>query len=305
MGDYHRTRLTHTQEVASIARTIGRALRLNEDLIEALALLHDIGHPPFGHAGEEALDECLAGEGGFSHNRHALTLVEQLEQRYPDFPGLNLTHEVRAGQAARIEKTQLHDAPPLEVQVVDAADSITYASHDLDDAVKLSLVALDELQTTALCRECTADVRGRYADLEGEPLRRALVHRLIERQVDDVLRSTAAKLAGSEGMTADEIRRGGARIRCTEELAQQAGELKTFLHQRVYRHPRLVAVRCAAQDRIRAMFAAYLARPELLPEQFTRRSESVGRRRAVGDYLAGMTDRYCDEQFVRLTQHAD
>src|SRR3954454_17772912 len=153
MGDYHRPRLTHTQEVASIARTIGRALRLNEDLIEALALFHDIGHPPFGHAGEDALDECLAAHGGFSHNEFALTLAEDLEARYAAFPGLNLTYEVLEGQATRADKDAAYaatgQAPLLEVQVVEAADSMTYDAHDADDAVKLQLVAIDELATSA------------------------------------------------------------------------------------------------------------------------------------------------------------
>ena len=145
-GDYHRTRLTHTMEVASIARTIGRTLRLNEDLIEALALLHDVGHPPFGHAGEEALDDLLKGEGGFSHNRFALTLVEELEQRYPGFSGLNLTHEVLGGQQRRIDKSKsAKEAPLLEVQVVDEADSIAYNAHDVDDALELGWLQLDEL----------------------------------------------------------------------------------------------------------------------------------------------------------------
>ena len=164
MGDYHRTRLTHTHEVASIARTIGRALRLNEDLIEALALFHDIGHPPFGHAGEDALDECLTGHGGFSHNRFALTIAEELESRYPAFPGLNLTHEVLEGQATRADKEERGVAasglaPLLEVQVVEAADSMTYDAHDTDDAVKLRLVTLEELAANSLIREALARVR--------------------------------------------------------------------------------------------------------------------------------------------------
>src|SRR5580692_5754551 len=144
MGDYHRTRLTHTLEVASIARTLGRALRLNEDLVEALALAHDLGHPPYGHAGEDVLDECLRGEGGFSHNRQALRIMEQLEQRYPDFPGLNLSIEVLEGQATRIDHRAAGSQPLLEVQVVEAADSIAYDTHDADDALELKVLELAE-----------------------------------------------------------------------------------------------------------------------------------------------------------------
>jgi dGTPase len=301
MGDYHRTRLTHTQEVASIARTIGRAMRLNEDLIEALALLHDIGHPPFGHAGEEALDECLADAGGFSHNRHALVIVEQLEQRYPGLDGLNLTYEVREGQRSRIDKASASVGVPLEVQVVDASDSITYASHDVDDAVKLNLVTIEQLQSTALCRECVADVHARHPGLAGEPLRRALVHRLIERQVNGLLCATAPELDARLSLSAREVQQRGFRIHATPQLQEKAGELKAFLYERVYRHPRLVEVRRAAQARIHRMFAGYVARPELLPEQFLDRVDDVGLRVAVGDYLAGMTDRYCDEQYRQFT----
>src|SRR5687768_16592301 len=191
MGDYHRTRLTHTHEVASIARTIGRALSLNEDLIEALALFHDIGHPPFGHAGEDALDECLAGEGGFSHNQFAITLAEELESRYPAFAGLNLTREVLDGQATRADKDAAYAAsglaPLLEVQIVEAADSVTYDAHDTDDAVKLQLVTLDELAAISLVRDAVTRVRGRFADLRDDLLRKAVVHELIDRQVTDVL----------------------------------------------------------------------------------------------------------------------
>lgn len=301
MGDYHRTRLTHTQEVASIARTIGRALRLNEDLIEALALVHDIGHPPFGHAGEDALDECLADEGGFSHNRQALELVEHLEQRYPDFPGLNLTREVLDGQTSRIDKQAQNPPPLLEVQVVDVSDSITYSSHDVDDAVKLKLVTIEELEDIALCRESADDVRRRYPGIEGKPLRRALVHRLIECQVNDVLEGAIAALSAHPQASADDIRRH-VRIEKSTGLRAQAEQLQAFLYQRVYRHPELVKVRQAAQQRLREMFEGYARRPDLLPERFLRRVEQAGMLRAVGDYLSGMTDRYCDEQYRRYFQ---
>src|SRR5262245_62739253 len=211
MGDYHRTRLTHTHEVASIARTIGRTLCLNEDLVEALALFHDIGHPPFGHAGEDALDECLTGHGGFSHNQFALTLAEELESRYAAYPGLNLTYEVLEGQATRADKDTAYaatgQAPLLEVQVVEAADSVTYDAHDTDDAVKLQLVDLEELAACTLVREALASVRGRYADLRDDLLRKAVVHELIDRQVTDVLTTSAAVLATATELSAQETRR--------------------------------------------------------------------------------------------------
>jgi dGTPase len=298
MGDYHRTRLTHTHEVASIARTIGRALSLNEDLIEALALFHDIGHPPFGHAGEDALDECLAREGGFSHNQFAITLAEELESRYPAFAGLNLTREVLDGQATRADKDAAYAAsglaPLLEVQVVEAADSVTYDAHDTDDAVKLQLVSLDELAANSLVREAAGRVRRQFADLRDDLLRKSIVHELIDRQVTDVLATSAAALSAAADLTAEEARRSPARIGGSSELAQQKRELETFLYERVYRHPRLVEVRAGAQLRLRELFEHLIGRPELLPAHFRVRAEKTGLPRAVGDFLAGMTDRFCD-----------
>jgi dGTPase len=297
MGDYHRTRLTHTHEVASIARTIGRALRLNEDLIEALALFHDIGHPPFGHAGESALNECLADGGGFSHNRYALTIAEELEARYQSFPGLNLTHEVLESQAARVDKHAAGAAPLLEAQVVDVADNVTYDAHDTDDSVKLQLVTMDELGEIPLIREVVRRVHERFGVLRGELLRKAVVHELIDCQVTDLLQTVGRVLAQRRFESADEARRSGYRMEAGRELAEQKAELESFLYQRVYRHPRLVEVRHRAQDRLRAMFLGYCRRPALLPPEFRTRSEMVGIRRTVGEYLAGMTDRYCVQQY--------
>src|SRR5262245_51915725 len=240
MRDYPRTRLTHTHEVASIARTIGRTLRLHEDLVEALALFHDIGHPPFGHAGEDALNECLAGQGGFSHNRFAITLAEELESRYAAFPGLNLTYEVLDGQLTRADKdaayAQAGLAPLLEVQTVEAADSVTYDAHDTDDAVKLALVSLDELAENSLIKDALAAVRAQYADVRADLLRKAVVHQLIDRQVTDVIETSAAALATAGDMTAQEIRRSPIRIAISGQLFDQKKELESFLYDRVYRH---------------------------------------------------------------------
>lgn len=303
-GDYHRTRLTHTHEVSCLARTLGRALRLNEDLIEALALFHDIGHPPFGHAGEDALDEVLRDYGGFSHNRFALTIAEDLEQRYAEFPGLNLTYELLEGQHTRAEKAALFAAtggcgPLLEVQVVEAADSMTYDAHDSDDAVKLGLVTLDELQETTLVREAVAAARSRYANCSGDLLRKAVVHGLIERQVSEVLRVSSQRLAECRGLTSEEVRRLDFRIGPGSELAELKRELERFLYSRVYRHPQLIAMRTEAQSKLQQAFQGYLQQPELLPPHHFRRVERVGTPRAVGDYLAGMTDRFFETTFDR------
>jgi len=297
MGDYHRTRLTHTHEVASIARTIGRALRLNEDLVEALALFHDIGHPPFGHAGEDALDECLQAEGGFSHNRHGLTIAEELEHPYPDFPGLNLTYEVLEMQQTRIRKESAA-APLLEAQVVEAADSMTYDAHDCDDAIKLKLLTLDELAQTALVGEAVAAVKERFANVSGDRLRRAMQRELLDRQVRDVLAAAVPFLQSCEGAAASDVRQMAFRVGPSPGLREQKQELERLLYDRVYRHPHLLEMRTGAQARIHAMFEGFLARPELLPPLYRNRAVKVGVKRAVGDYLAGMTDRFCDHQFA-------
>ena len=297
MGDYHRTRLTHTHEVASIARTIARALRLNEDLVEALALFHDIGHPPFGHAGEDALNECLRDHGGFSHNRHALTIAEELEVRYHNFPGLNLTKEVLAGQAVRADKANAALRPLLEVQLVDAADSITYDAHDADDAVKLGLVSLEELADVPLIREVIERVKDRFTDLTPGIERQLIVHELIDYQVSDVLRHCAEYLADAQLRSSQEARQAPFRISASEQLSDNKAKLERFLYERVYRHPKLIRVRSEAQTRLHQMFAGYCKQPELLPEQFKLRGPEVGVERSIGEYIAGMTDRYCNDQF--------
>ena len=295
LGDYHRTRLTHTHEVASIARTIGRALRLNEDLVEALALFHDIGHPPYGHAGEDALNEALADHGGFSHNQFAITLAEHLEDRRPDAPGLNLTFEVLESQATRIDK-RADDHPLLEAQVVEAADSITYNAHDADDAVKLGLVTLDELAAAPLAGVVVRQVRERYVSLNAEQFRRLVVHDLIEIQVASVLRSAGPRLAEARWRSAEEARRDPQRIAVDGEIADAKRELEQFLYQRVYRHPDIMRQRRAAQAQLRELFDFYRKWPDRLPPRFQAWAERVGPPRAAGDYLAGMTDRFCERQ---------
>jgi dGTPase len=299
-GDYHRTRLTHTLEVASIARTLGRALELNEDLVEALALAHDLGHPPYGHAGEDVLDECLAGHGGFSHNDQALRIVEQLERRYPEFPGLNLSFEVLEGQATRITHDSSAARPLLEVQVVEAADSVAYDTHDVDDALQLGLLDLDELDSIALWHEAARRVRSRYTALEPSQLRRAVLHELIDWQVGDLLTQARASIERQEVRTTADVRRAELMIQPNAELGAQKVELERFLRQRVYRHPQVLAQRERAQDELRRMFAGYQQRPELMPGQFQRRTGDHGLARTVVDYLAGMTDRYAQSEFARL-----
>ena len=293
-GDYHRTRLTHTLEVSSVARTLGRALALNEDLTEALALVHDLGHPPFGHAGEDALDACMAQDGGFCHNRQALRIVEELEVRYPDFPGLNLSWEVLAGQQYRANKRAATERPLLEAQVVDAADSIAYDAHDADDALELGLLSLDELLAVPLWAEAARRVRSAHTRLAPDELRRAILHELIDWQVSDLLRQAAQRLTefGAESTAA--IHQAPAILVFSNELGEQKRELETFLHQRVYRHPDVVRRRDLAQQRLRELFQRLQASPELLPPRYRQRAATTGLPRAVADYVAGMTDRFVE-----------
>ncbi len=298
MGDYHRTRLTHTQEVATIARTIGRAIRLNEDLIEALALVHDLGHPPYGHAGEDVLNECLTAEGGFSHNQYGLTLVRELEKRFTSYPGLNLTREVLAGQTARIDKQNRDTNPSLEVQLVDAADSTTYDAHDTDDAIKLGLVTLEDMEELSMIRDGLRFVRENYAALDPDMLRKAIVHRLIDIQVTDLIDFSGRELQRSAFTNADEAARSNFVIGPSPGLAEQKRELEEFLYQRVYRHPHLIFVRERAQLRLRKMFHGYVQRPDLIPSKYQYRIARIGIGRTVADYLAGMTDHYCEEMFA-------
>ena len=299
MGDYHRTRLTHTQEVATIARTIGRVLMLNEDLIEALALMHDIGHPPYGHAGEDALDECIADQGGFSHNQFALTIVQEIEIRYHAFPGLNLTCEVLAGQTARIDKAS-GERPLLEVQLVDAADSMTYDAHDTDDAVKLGLVSLEEMSQLPLIQRCLEYVEQNFSGLNSDLRRKAVVHRLIEIQVTDMLRHCAAELRAREFGSAREAMESDFLIGPSKELGEQKKELERFLYERVYRHQLLVKIRQKAQNRLKEMYHTYCEKPNHFPQKYQKRAEKIGIRRMAIEYIAGMTDKFCEETYVKL-----
>ncbi len=300
MGDYHRTRLTHTLEVASIARTFGRALRLNEDLIEALALAHDIGHPPFGHAGEDTLNACLQDEGGFNHNSQALRIFRQLEVRYHEFPGLNLSVEVLEGQASRVDKTG-HGRPSLlEVQVVDVADSIAYDTHDADDALESGLVSLETLLELPLWSEAADRVLDRRPGMTGDDLRRAVLHELIDSQVSDLLERGMALLAETAPESSTAARQAGIRLEPSRTLAEKKSQLEAFLHDRVYRHPLVMAQRRTAQAELRQMFELFVQRPELLPQKFRQQSEADGLSRSVADYLAGMTDRFIQQEFRRL-----
>ncbi len=304
MGIYHRTRLTHTFEVASIARTLARTLRLNEDLTEALALMHDIGHPPYGHCGEDVLGECMQDVGGFSHNGFALVIVQQLEQRYPQFQGLNLSYETLAGQDVRAHKAEasLGRSPMLEVQIVDAADSIAYDAHDVDDALQMGLLSIDELAELAVIRRALDQIRDRRGILPTQQLRQSLVHELIDMQVSDLLRVAIERLRGVEGRSTEEVSDAGLRLTHSDSLGKERTELESFLFDAVYRHERLMAVRAAGALRLRTLFEKLTEHPERLPLRFRQRAKELPIQTAVGEYLAGMTDAFCDNQYREITE---
>ncbi len=298
-GDHLRTRLTHTIEVASISRTIARALSLNEDLAEAIALAHDLGHSPFGHSGEEMLAECMQGHGGFEHNEQSLRVVELLEEVYPEFSGLNLTFEVREGLQ---KHRKLETRPTLEAQIADIADEITYYSHDLDDALDFEILAADQLDEVEVWRQSHANVSHRYSDAREPELHKLIIRDIIDVQVRDVVSCSAATIAEAEVSSADEVRRQQRKlIRYSDDRARANYELRRFLYKNVYYHPRVAEVNQRACEMLRTVFQAYVQSPDLLGDAATRRIDAEGLHRTVCDYIAGMTDRYLLEEHARIS----
>ena len=292
-GDHLRTRLTHTIEVASISRTIARALRLNEDLAEAIALAHDLGHSPFGHSGEEILAECMREHGGFEHNRQSLRVVELLENPYPKFPGLNLTLEVREG----LDKTQVSS---LEAQIADLADEITYSSHDLDDAIDFDVLNFAQLEEVDVWKVAADSVRERYPDLREPDLHKLIIRDVIDRQVRDVIVTSAEQITSVKVQSRDDVRNQSVLIRYGDDLAEANRALRKFLYQNVYYHPRVAEVNKRACEMLRKVFESYLLDPNRLGDAAARRIESEGLHRTVCDYIAGMTDRYLMEEYERI-----
>jgi dGTPase len=315
-GDHLRTRLTHSIEVASISRTIARALRLNEDLAEAIALAHDLGHAPFGHSGEEMLAECMRDHGGFDHNRQSVRVVELLEDPYPNFPGLNLTFEVREGLRKhgafhQMEKRmgwqaratlQDYHCPSLEAQVADLADEITYYSHDLDDAVDFEILNAAQLEQNEVWQGSLRNVLGRYPGAREPELHKLIIRDIIDTEVRDLVSTSAKSIADAGVRRADEARQQPAPlIRYSDELLQANRELRKFLYQNVYYDPRVSEVNRRACEMLRQVFQAYLADSDKLGETAAKRIETEGLHRTVCDYIAGMTDRYLVEEHARIS----
>jgi len=328
-GDHYRTRLTHSLEVAQIARALARALGLDEDLSEALALAHDLGHPPFGHAGERALAGCMGKHGGFDHNAQTLRIVTELERRYPDFDGLNLTWETLEGivkhngpltgrdgsPAGRyredglpegirlygaVQDLDLWSYPSAEAQVAAIADDIAYDAHDIDDGLRAALFSVDDIAAVPLAGGIITAIRGQYPRLETERLVHELVRRLIGQMIEDVIAETRRRLAQTALRSADDVRRAGKALAgFSPAMAQADGAIKGFLYPRMYRHSRITRIMAEAEGVVRDLFERYRSKPSDLPSEWAAGEEGgqVSARK-IADFIAGMTDRYA------LTEHA-
>ncbi len=311
-GDYYRTRLTHSLEVAQIARGIARRLRLNEDLTEALALAHDLGHTPFGHTGEEVLGKLMAAFGGFEHNRQSLRIVDVLEERYPGFDGLNLSWETREGiikhssdyDRAGSEAMADFDAgvpPTLEAQIIDLADEIAYNNHDIDDGLKAGLITPEELAAVELWREIFALVERKYPGIEKSRHIHQTISHLIGALIEDLVHASKSNLREHRIESLADVRRHPAHlIAFSPEIRRKNIELKRFLRQHLYRHYRVERMRVKAERFLSELFACYVAHPTLLPGELQKKFGVFGMERVACDYIAGMTDRYALDEYKRL-----
>jgi len=307
-GDYYRTRLTHTLEVAQIARSLARALRLNEDLVEAIALAHDLGHTPFGHSGEETLSELMKWHGGFDHNSHGLRVVDLLEERYPDFPGLNLTNEVRRGiirhstpyDLKRMDATNVSGPPLLEIQVVDIADEIAYDNHDLDDGLKSGLLNENDLDVIPIWKEAVSHVDRTAKTSDPKVKRSQTVRHLINLQVSDVLNSTLKNIEGLAINKVEDLCNKGKVVDFGKEMGEKRAILRKTLMDKLYRHYRVVRMSNKAARFLKSLFEIYCNSPEQLPPQAQAKLNERGKHRAICDYIAGMTDRYALDQYKRF-----
>jgi dGTPase len=318
-GDLFRTRLTHSLEVAQIARSISRALGLDEDLAEAIALAHDLGHTPFGHAGQDALNECMAPHGGFEHNLQSLRVVDVLEERYADFDGLNLTYETKEGilkhcaaeRAAELgelgERFLRGGQPSLEAQVVNLADGIAYNNHDVDDGLRAELLDSRALEELDLFGRCSTAVRTRHPHLQGRRLVHEVVRTMINLLVCDLIEHTDQRLAKAAPRDIDAVRAClHPLVGFSAQVEAWQRELATYLHANLYRHYRVMRMAHKAKRVIRELFHTYMSTPDVIPDVVQRRMaiKGISEARAIADYIAGMTDRYAILEHQRLLDPA-
>jgi dGTPase len=316
-GDLYRTRLTHSLEVAQIARTAARALKLNEELSEAICLAHDLGHTPFGHAGQDALNECMRDYGGFEHNLQSLRVVDELEEHYAEFDGLNLTFECREGILKHCsynnalllgdvgERFINRQQPGLEAQLANFADEIAYNNHDVEDGIRAGLISIEQLLAVPLFRGYLDEVRARYPDLAGRRLIYEILRRMINHLVSDLIDSSAARLSASGVRSIAEVRAHAKPLIGFSDATRELNlELKTFLREQLYKHYKVRRMTSKAQRTVRELFDAFFNDPALMPDEHEARTRMdlvkgpAGRARVVADYIAGMTDRYA------LVEHA-
>jgi dGTPase len=317
-GDLFRTRMTHSLEVAQLSRSMARALGLDEDLVEAIALAHDLGHTPFGHAGQDALNEALRelspGHGGFEHNLQSLRVVDSLEERYPEFDGLNLTLATREGilkhcsakDALRLEALEpggvahrfiAKEQPSLEAQLVNLADEMAYNAHDIDDGIRSGLIEMEALRELALFEKFYAKVRNEYPDLQGRKLLSEIIRRLLSAQVFDVIDQTRKRMTEHDIQTEADVRHTQPLVAFSPELASQVQQIKNWLFKHLYRHNQVTTKMDEAQSRVRDLFTAYLQNPTRMPAAFSQQDDLP---RAIADYIAGMTDRFAEQSWHKL-----
>jgi len=314
-GDLFRTRLTHSLEVAQLGRSIARALGLNEDLVEAIALAHDLGHTPFGHAGQDALHDCMAEAGGFEHNLQSLRVVDELEERYPAFNGLNLCFETREGILKHCSRANAevlearepggvgrrfleHTQPSLEAQLCNLADEIAYNAHDIDDGVRSGLITLEQVAQVPLFDRFFQEALREYPELKGRRLLYESIRRMLSAQVYDVIAATRETLCAMQGVSVDAVRRSPVVVTFSAAMRRQSIELKQFLFRNLYRHPQVMATTGAAQTVVRELFALYSLSPDQMQAGFRDRADQP---RSIADYIAGMTDRFAAREHERLT----
>jgi dGTPase len=314
-GDLFRTRLTHSLEVAQLGRSIARSLGLNEDLVEAVALAHDLGHTPFGHAGQDVLNECMAEHGGFEHNLQSLRVIDELEERYLPFNGLNLTFETREGVLKHCAKrnAELLEAaepggvgrrfidgtqPSLEAQLCNLADEIAYNAHDIDDGVRSGLITLEQLEAVPLFTRFRDETLAEFPEATGRRLLFDSIRRMLSQQVYDVIDATRAKLEEHQPADADEARRCPPLVRFSPEMREASTQLKRFLFKELYRHPQVNETTARAKQVLTELFHAYVAAPSEMKAAYAQREDQ---HRAVADYISGMTDRFAVREHERLT----
>ncbi len=310
-GDYYRTRLTHTMEAAQITRTMARALRLNEDLAEAVALAHDLGHTPFGHAGQDALNECMNPYGGFEHNLQSLRVVDDLEERYGAFDGLNLCFETREGilkhcsleNARRLgdvgERFLLGRRASLEAQIANLADEIAYNNHDVDDGLRSGLIVAEQFSGISIVERHAAEARYLFPGIGERRLVHETIRRMINTLVVDLIEETRRRITLASPTSVEDVRAAGPLVAFSSQVANEQEALKKFLRDRLYRHTEVMRMTTKSKRIVQELFGAFLEEPRLLPDEYRQRVAEHGPR-AIADYIAGMTDRYAIREHGRL-----